>query len=418
MTNVATDKSLRSVAAITLFLCFCTAVIEGIDLQSMGLAAPKLAPEFHFIASQMKWVMLASPAGLFIGALVGGRLADKWGRKVALLGSIAIFGVFQLATAWAQAIDFGGASLSAYWVLIIVRVLCGLGLGGALPNLIALVAEASGGKNNILNVVITAAGMPTGGALASYIAFTGGEHGDWRTVFYIGGLAPLVLAPIMALALPESKLFQLAKAAAGEVGIKVNSLVVLFGGGRAIASILLWIGLFFTTLVLYLLLNWLPTLMISKGFTKTEANFIQIFFNVGSAVGSIVLGWLMQRKPSRMILFVCYVGVAVSLMGLMYVGKDLALAITGEAVVGTFLLGAQYILYGLTPTFYRTAVRGTGTGAAVAAGRFGSAVGPYLGGALLGAGQGAAQVLQSLLPVTAAAAVAAILLMFCKRAED
>ena len=418
MTATSMDKGVRTGAAITLLLCFCTALIEGIDLQSMGIAAPKLAPEFHFVAGQMKWVMLASPAGLFFGAFIGGRIADGIGRKAALLGAMLVFGVFQLATVWAQAIDVGGVSLSAYWVLIVIRVLCGLGLGGALPNLIALVAEASGGKNNILNVVITAAGMPTGGAIASYIAFSGGEHGDWRTVFYVGGLAPLVLAPIMALALPESRLFQAAKAAAGQAGLKLNSFAALFGGSRAIATLLLWVGFFFTTLVTYLLLNWLPTLMIGKGFTKTEASFIQIFFNVGSAVGSIFLGWLMQRKPSRTILFVCYAGLAVSLVGLMFVGKDMTLAIVGEAVVGAFLLGAQYILYGLTPAFYRTENRGTGSGAAVAAGRLGSAVGPYLGGVLLGAGQNAAQVLQSLLPVTGVAAVAAILLMFCKRAED
>ncbi len=279
-------------------------------------------------------------------------------------------------------------------------------------------AEASGGKNNILNVVITAAGMPTGGALASYIAYSGGEHGDWRTVFYVGGLAPLVLAPIMALALSESQRFKDAKAAAGEAGLKVNTLVALFGGSRAVATLLLWVAFFGTTLVTYLLLNWLPALMIKKGFTKTEASFIQIWFNVGAAAGSIVLGWLMQRRPSRTILFICYAGVALSLWGLMFVGKNMPEAIAGEAIVGAFLLGAQYIIYGLTPAFYRTENRGTGTGAAVAAGRLGSAVGPYLGGVLLGAGQGAAQVLQSLLPVTGVAAVAAMLLMFCKRAED
>ncbi len=404
----ADRRGLGLSAAITLVLCFCTTIIEGIDLQSMGIAAPKLGPEFHLGPDQLKWVLLASPLGLFFGAFIGGRISDSWGRKGALIAAMVVFGVFQLSTVWAP----------SYETLIAIRFLCGLGLGGALPNLIALVAEASGGRNSMLNVVIMAAGMPTGGAIASYIAFTGGEAGDWRTVFYVGGVAPLLLAPVMALVLPESKLFQAARAAAGEAGAKVNSLAVLFGGGRAAATLLLWIGFLFTTLVTYLLLNWLPALMIKKGFTRTEASFIQIFFNVGSAVGSIFLGWLMQRRHSRTILFICYAGVAVSLLGLMFLGKDMVLAEVGEAVVGAFLLGAQYILYGLTPMFYRTAYRGTGAGAAVAAGRLGSAAGPYLGGVLLGAGQGAGQVLQSLLPVTAVAAAAAMLLMFCKRAQD
>ena len=406
MSAATTDRGVRLSAALTLFLCFCTATIEGIDLQSMGIAAPKLGPEFGLGPSQLKWVLLASPLGLFFGAFIGGRIADALGRKTALVAAMLMFGVFQLCTVWAP----------GYWAMIGIRFACGLGLGGALPNLIALVSEASG-KNKLLNVVITAAGMPTGGAIASYIAFAGGETGDWRTVFYVGGIAPLVLAPIMLLCLPESARFREAKAAALEAGRKLNTLKALFGDGRAIATLLLWVGFFGTTLVTYLLLNWLPTLMVGKGFTRTEASFIQIFFNVGAAVGSIALGWLMQQKPSRMILFVCYAGVAVSLVGLMYVGKNETLAEVGEALVGAFLLGGQYILYGLTPSFYGTEIRGTGAGAAVAVGRLGSAIGPYLGGVLLGSGSNSTQVLQSLLPVTGVAAVAAILLMFCRRAE-
>ena len=143
-------------------------------------------------------MLTASPLGLFFGAFLGGRAADFWGRRTALIASIVVFGVFQLATPWAP----------GYSSMVAIRFLCGLGLGGAFPNLIALTAEASGGRNNILNVVITAAGMPAGGALAAFIAFAGGPTGDWRVIFYVGGIAPLVLAPIMAALLPESTLFQ------------------------------------------------------------------------------------------------------------------------------------------------------------------------------------------------------------------
>ena len=394
-------------AWITLILCFCATFIEGIDLQSMGIAAPKLGPEFH-LGALLGNVLTASPLGLFFGAFIGGRLADAFGRKAALILAIAVFGVFQLATVWAP----------GYVALLVIRFACGLGLGGALPNLIALTSEALGGKNSILNVVITAAGMPTGGALASYIAFQGGEHGDWRTVFYVGGIAPLVLAPVMLLALPESHMFRAAKAAAAEAGRRLNTFKVLFGDRRATASILLWIGFFGTTLVTYLLLNWLPKLLVNNGFSKTDASFIQIFFNVGSAAGSIFLGWLMQRKPRRLILFVCYLGVAAFLYGLTLVGKSVVLASWDVAIIGMFLLGAQYILYGLSPLFYRTESRGTGTGAAVAAGRLGSATAPQLGGILVAAGASFGQVMESLLPVTAISAAAAILLMFCKRGED
>ncbi len=262
------------------------------------------------------------------------------------------------------------------------------------------------------------AGMPTGGTLASLIAYWGGETGDWRTVFYVGGIAPLVLAPLVMLWLRESWMFRAAKAEAAQAGRKVNTLKVLFGENRAIASILLWVGMFGTTLVTYLMLNWLPKLLVMGGFSKTDASFIQIFFNVGSAVGSIFLGWLMQRKPRRSILLACYVGLAAFLYTLTFVGHSVVLASWDVAIIGTFLLGAQYILYGLTPLFYRTETRGTGSGASVAAGRLGSATAPQLGGMLVAAGASFGQVMESLLPVTAVSAAAAILLMFCKREES
>lgn len=391
----------------TLALCFCAAIIEGMDIQSMGIAAPGIGPEFHLSKQALGQVLTASPLGLFIGAFIGGRCADVWGRKRALVMSMAVFGSFQLATAWA----------SGFESLVALRVLCGLGLGGAFPNLIALTAESSGGRNNILNVVITAAGMPTGGALASTIGFLAGPSGDWRLVFYVGGIAPLLLAPVMAFALPESNLFRKARQP-GSAAARPGVLETLFQGSRARQTVLLWIAFFTTTLVVHLLLNWLPNLMLARGFTRPEAFFIQILFNVGAAAGSVGLGWLMQRRPSGSLLLACYGGLSASLLLLAFLHHELALVAGVVAVVGATVLGAQFILYGLSPAYYRTAGRGTGTGAAVAASRLGSASGPFWAGLLLGAGASANQVLQSLLPITATAAAAAVLLMLLPRPLD
>jgi len=401
------DSGREQRVAATLALCFLTAVIEGMDLQSMGIAAPSLGPEFGLSKPQLGVVLLASPLGLFFGAFIGGRIADIWGRKNALVLATAMFGALQLCTAWAAGLPS----------LLVIRFLCGLGLGGAFPNLIALTAEASGGRNSIINVVITVAGMPAGGALASLIGFLGGANGDWRIVFYVGGIAPLALAPVMALMLPESALFRQAKAAAAAAGTKHTTLEVLFGGTRAGPTVLLWAAVFFTTLVTYLLLNWMPVLMGAKGFSKTDALLIQILFNVGAALGSVYLGWWMQRRPRRMVLLVCYAGLAAGLIVMAPLGKDLLLAAATAAVLGACVLGAQFILYGLAPAYYAVETRGTGTGATVAASRLGSAVGPFAAGILLGHGASETHVLQALLPVTALAAAAAIGLLFLKRAQ-
>jgi len=402
------DSGREQRVVATLALCFLTAVIEGMDLQSMGIAAPALGPEFGLSRQQLGVVLLASPLGLFFGAFIGGRIADSWGRKTALVLATALFGALQLCTAWATGLSS----------LLVIRFLCGLGLGGAFPNLIALTAEASGGRNSVINVVITVAGMPAGGALASLIGFLAGMNGDWRIVFYVGGIAPLALAPVMALVLPESTLFRAAKAAAAAAGTKHTIREVLFGGMRARATLLLWAAVFFTTLVTYLLLNWMPVLMGAKGFSKTDALLIQILFNVGAAVGSVYLGWKMQRRPRPLVLLVCYAGLAAGLVVMAPLGKDLLVAAATAAALGACVLGAQFLLYGLTPAYYAVETRGTGTGACVAASRLGSAVGPFFAGILLGHGASETHVLQALLPVTAVAAAAATGLLLLKRAQD
>jgi AAHS family 3-hydroxyphenylpropionic acid transporter len=409
LTSTADASSLQR-SGVTLALCFCAAIIEGMDLQSMGIAAPGIEPEFHLSKQALGYVLMASPLGLFFGAFIGGRIADFWGRRNALILSIIVFGAFQLATAWA----------SGYLDLLVIRFLCGLGLGGAFPNLIALTAEAYGGRNNILNVVITAAGMPAGGAIAAFIGFSAGPGGDWRTVFYVGGVAPLVLAPIMVILLPESSLFRRARSAAAGAGTKLQLGVVyaLFDRSRVRQTMLLWIAFFFTALVIHLLLNWMPKLMVAKGFTRPQAFLIQIVFNLGAAAGSVLLGWLMQRRPNRLLLFVCYAGLAGALLAIASPGHELAVVATTAALMGMCVVGSQFVLYGLSPAYYATIIRGTGTGAAVAASRLGSAMGPYLAGQLLGAGATATQVLHSLLPITGVAAAAAVLLMFLPRSND
>lgn len=404
MTATDKDKATAGVG-LTILLCFLAAVIEGIDLQSAGVAAGGIKGAFHLDDGQMKFVLAASPFGLLLGAIAGGRLADMVGRKTVLVGSVAIFGVFSLITAFAP----------SYETLVAIRVLTGLGLGGATPNLIALTGEAAKRATSAAPVALVFAGMPVGGALVSYVGFLLGPMGDWRTIFYIGGIVPILFAPLIWKYLPESRRFQEHKAAmaadAGDVRPSVVS--ALFAENRALTSLLLWIASFFTLLILYLLLNWLPLLMGGKGFNREQGMIIQMFFNGGSVLGGVVLGRLMDRGRRALILFVTYIGMASSLFALGAAPAGaMVTSIIAAIAVGFFVVGGQFVLYGLYPGFYSTRIRGTGAGAATAVGRVGAIAGPLLAGVLLSGGKTSTEVLQSLLPVVLVGGIAAVALIW------
>jgi MFS transporter, AAHS family, 3-hydroxyphenylpropionic acid transporter len=388
-------------SAITLAFCFLTSALEGFDIASMGMAAPKLVPELHLSAQQLGLVLSGVALGMLLGALLGGRLADALGRKTTLVISVAVIGAFQLATAFAP----------GYTALIGVRVCCGIGIGAAITNVIALASEAAGDTGSVFNVTFVMTGLPVGGLVASVIATAAGEQGDWRTNFYIGGLAPLVLAAIMAFALTESREFLEVRTAEPGLQSSQGILATLFGRGRILTTLWLWVSYFTTSLILYVLLNWTPTLITLKGFSKTHAASVGVPIGIGGVIGPILIGRLMQQQRSPGLLLLCYAGVAVGLIGLAEVGQDFTMALIAIAVSAALVQAASFTLAGLAPQYYPTSCRGTGTGAAVGVARLGAICGPATMGFLIGAGLGPSQVLWSLVPVALVAGLTAYMLL-------
>jgi MFS transporter, AAHS family, 3-hydroxyphenylpropionic acid transporter len=392
-------------SAVTLAFCFLASALEGFDSASMGMAAPKLAPALHLSAQHLGLVLSGMPLGMFLGALLGGRLADAVGRKIMLVIAVTVIGAFQLATAFT----------ARYVALIAVRVCCGVGVGAAMSNVIALASEAAGEKGSLFNVAFVMAGLPAGGTTASLIVIAAREQGDWRTNFYIGGLAPLLLAAIMVFALPESREFLKARleARTGKISLRSTEgiLALLFGRGRTLATLSLWISYFTTSVIVYVLVNWTPTLMTLKGFSKTDAVSVGLPIGIGGLIAPILTSRLMQQRRSPGLLILCYAAVAAGLVGLAQVGHDFAMALVAIAVPATLVQVLSFTLAGLAPQYYPTLVRGTGTGAAVGAARLGAICGPATVGFLLGAGLGPTQVLWSLVPVAVVAGLTAYMLL-------
>lgn len=440
-------------AAITIALCFAVTVLEGFDIQAMGVAAPKLGPELKLAKDVLGQALSASNIGLVLGAAFGGWLADQVGRKAVLVVAVLLFGAFTLATMIAP----------DYATLFAVRLGCGLGFGAALPNIMAVAAEVAPKEKRGSTAAMMFCGMPVGGGTVALISWLTPTQ-DWRTLFLLGGLTPLLLAPALILLMRDTRsaetraaigaeardtplwhwlgaipLFALAwlgfQALAGQPGAKsiagiapwlaLLATVVLgyvyihrkalLADGRATPSILLWIVFVPTLLILYLILNWLPTLVVAKGFPK-DASQASVWFNFGSVAGALVLGRLVDRFGLRWPLVTAYVGLVAALLALA-AATQLTMIVVLSGAVGFCLLGANYSLYGAAASYYSEATRGRGSGGAVAWGRFGAVAGPLAGGYLMAAGRDAGAVVSAMIPFAVVAGVGLLALTFAAKPQ-
>lgn len=251
---------------------------------------------------------------------------------------------------------------------------------------------------------LTYCGVPLGGAMA---ALTGvlGVGGDWRLIFYLGGVAPILVAGLLALLLRESPVVRHASADGSDSAVSG-----LFAQGRATATLLIWLSSFFTLAVLYMLLNWLPSLLVSLGYDRVQAGYVQILFNLGGAAGSILTGWLLDRARPALLVLGTYLGMLVFLAALGLVQRFDLLLLAG-AGAGFCAIGAQLLLYALAPGLYPARIRATGVGATVAAGRLGSMAGPLVAGQVLALGLGGSAVLLAAVPGLLLSAGMALTLM-------
>ncbi|CAG9229755.1 3-(3-hydroxy-phenyl)propionate transporter MhpT [Burkholderia vietnamiensis] len=394
--NTSTASPPRAGGAITIGLCLAVALLEGLDLQSTGLAAPRMAREFHLAVAQLGWAFGIGALGLLPGAALGGRLADRIGRKRVLMMSVALFGIFSIATT--QVWDLQ--------TLLVARFLTGLGLGAAMPNLIALCAEAAPPRQRSTAVGAMYCGMPFGAALAAVIGIVSPGAEGWRQIFYVGGIGPLLTLPLLALCLKESTQFAAASQGASRAP-KDGIVRALFSDGRAGTTIALWISYLGTLIVLYFLMNWLPSMVLSRGLTPVQASVVQMMFNIGGGIGAIVIAALSDRIGKRPVVVGMYAGIALALLALAGATGSVSMA-WGGLLAGLFLVGTQSVLYALAGATYPTRVRGTGVGAAVAVGRMGSMIGPLIAGQLLALGQSASLLVISSIPLIVIAALGAL----------
>jgi AAHS family 3-hydroxyphenylpropionic acid transporter len=394
----AAEESHRN---MTIVLCMIASLFEGGDNIALAVAAPKLSLDYGLAPYQMGVALSASLVGMMVGAPIGGRLADRFGRKRVLIGAMIALGLFSLAT----------VATRHFEPLVAMRFFAGAGLGGAFPILIALASEISHPAHRARTISVVHSGQPLGAAMLSLTVALGSSGFDWRIIFWIGGLGPLAIALMLSFFLSEPESYRNAQRAFAHDHSAPTIAMTLFGEGRAATTLALWSSCVFTLFVVYLLLSWVPSLMVAKGLTRPDAATATMALHIGAAVGTVTSGMMADRYDRRILIMLLYLGFAVSLAVLAHFGTFGPL-VFACGLVGFFMLACQLILYASAAQAYPTLARGTGVGATLAVGRFGGIAAPITAGALLSTGYGASAVLAAAIPSVVLAALCALTLVW------
>lgn len=360
---------------LVVFLIALTIIFDGIDNQLLGIAIPSIMRDWSVPRAPFAFVLACGMFGMMLGGALAGLTGDRFGRKVALLGSVVVFGVLTLAAAAAQNLT----------TLAVLRFLAGLGLGGAMPNAAALASEFVPGRSRAFAVTLAIVCVPLGGMLAATLAEVLLPALGWRGLFVAGGVLPLIAVAGLVKVLPESPQFL---AGTRDASVGRPSIAVLFRPVLRRDTIGLWCAFFSCLLAVYMAFNWLPSLLADHGLAAISSRGILVF-NLGGVVGAILGGLVIGRAGSRPTMLVMAAGAvictgvlaAMPLSGSTAVSVMLMLTITGALINAV-----QTTMYALAAHVYPTMIRATGVGTAVAFGRVGGVLSTYAGSWALASG--------------------------------
>lgn len=381
-------------------MCAMVVFLDGFDTQAIGYVAPAIIKSFHVSRSTLSPVFSASLVGLMLGALVGGPISDRFGRRPVLLAGMLFFGVMSLLTAMATSIQS----------LLVLRLLTGLGLGCVMPNAIALTSEFSPERTRSTAVMVMFCGFSLGAALGGLVAAGLIHDFGWQSVFIVGGVVPCFSAAVLWVYLPESVRFLVVKGKQDKKVLTILSKIdptfvnqppaqfvvdehnsqefpvkQLFSDKRMMLTLLLWVVFFMSLMALYFLSNWLPTIISDAGIPIASAALITAMLQVGGTVGTLVLGLgrVFDKVAPFRALSAVYFAAAAFIVLIGTVGTSIPMLVITIFGAGFCVVGGQIGANALAAKAYPTAIRATGIGWSLGIGRIGSIIGPVVGGVIL-----------------------------------
>ena len=393
----AFQKFLTAIAAIAV-------VFDGFDIQVLGFTIPAMMADWHVSRASFGPILAIGLGAMAVGGPLAGYAGDRFGRRVALIGCVALFGLGTIATAFVH----GLAGLTA------LRIVAGIGTGGALPNATALVAEFAPLSRRAVAVKLTIVCVPSGGMLGGFIATRLLPAFGWRSLYALGGIAPLLLALLLLWLLPESprflarrrELWPRLETLLQRLGQSVPagsmfadgtermdtqrvSLRALFAPGLAGDTTGLWTGFFFSSTCIYLTFGWLPTLLAARGLDLASSSSGLAVYNMGGVIGVLLWSAFITRWGSHVPLLAGSLAGALSAIALLFLSSGTAdrfLLMACLGIVGLLTNAIQVSLFALSAHLYSTGVRATGVAYMTAAGRLGGVLSSLFGFALIQAG--------------------------------
>lgn len=374
---------------------FLIILFDGYDLVVYGTVVPVLIEKWNLTPVEAGAIGTYGLFGMMFGAILFGTLADRIGRKNVIAITFLLFSLFTFLCGFAET----PTMFSTY------RFLAGLGLGGIMPNVIALLTDYAPKTMRSMIVSIVLCGYSVGGILAPLLGIFLMPTFGWESIFWFAGL-PLVMLPFMYKQLPETashlirtgkkdQLIATLSKVSPELSFQQNDefvelrgketkvpIVGLFQDKRALSTVMFWIAFFSCLLMVYGLNTWLPKLMIDAGYGLNSSLAFLITLQAGAIIGTLIIGRLCDKYSSKKMLVPMYASGAIALTLLGFDGNSFIIYLL-VAIAGAATIGAQNIVQAYVSQYYPPSVRSTALGMASGIGRLGGMLGPLLGGFLL-----------------------------------
>jgi len=400
--GIVDGSAVGKVIIAVVALCAGVSFLDGFDILAISYVAPVIGAAWKLPKEAFGPIFAAHYIGAAAGSVFFGWYADRYGRRMGVIIPTAIFGIFALLTVYAY--DFRS--------LFILRILIGIGLGGALSNAIAMVAEYSPQRARATLVSVMYAAFPLGGVIGGPISAILIAKYGWHAVFILGGVLPLLLTATLLLWLNESiRFLVLSRAPSAVIGVILHRIAPsfepastdvfvlpqsrgvstkptreIFGREFVRATVLLCIAAFVAQLVIVYVVTWMPLVLASIGMPVTSAILASVAFSVGGIFGAIGLARIIDKDKSYRGLVVTFFLSAVSIAGIGFLAANWYGLLAITFITGLLTVGANIVLSAYSATVYPTSIRSTGVGWVVGWGRVGAIAGALFGTALVAAG--------------------------------